>query len=57
MAEAGLIVVPQEGDLAARMLLAALDEAGLSVAASSDPQAELDRAGDLIFRLLSGRRP
>lgn len=56
MAEAGLIAIPAEGDLPARMLLAALDEAGLSVASSPDPQAERERAGDLINRLLSGLR-
>lgn len=56
MAEAGLIAIPAEGDLTARMLLAALDEAGLSVASSTDPHAERERAGDLIHRLLSGLR-
>jgi AcrR family transcriptional regulator len=56
MAAAGLIAVPAEGDLTARMLLAALDEAGLSVASSPDPHAERERAGDLVDRLLSGLR-
>jgi AcrR family transcriptional regulator len=56
MAAAGLIAVPAEGDLTARMLLAALDEAGLSVASSTDPHAERERAGDLVNRLLSGLR-
>jgi AcrR family transcriptional regulator len=55
MAGAGLIDIP-EGDLTARMLLAALDEAGLAVAASSDPQAERQRARDLLNRLLAGLR-
>jgi AcrR family transcriptional regulator len=57
MAETGLIAVPTGGDLTARMLLAALDEAGLSVASSPDPHAERERAGDLINRLLTGLRP
>jgi len=56
MAEQGLIAIPAEGDLTARMLLAALDEAGLSVASSPDPQTERERASDLIARLLSGLR-
>jgi len=56
MAEAGLIDIPPEGDLTARILLAALDEAGLSVASSPDPQAERQRAGELLNRLLSGLR-
>ena len=56
MAEAGLIDTPAEGDLTARMLLAALNEAGLSVASSPEPRAEKKRAGDLIQRLLSGLR-
>ena len=42
--------------LAARMLLAALDEAGLSVASSPDPQPERARARDLINRLPIGPR-
>jgi len=56
MAEAGLITLPAEGDLTARMLLAALNEAGLSVGSAPDPQAERARAGDLIERLVSGLR-
>jgi AcrR family transcriptional regulator len=56
MAAAGLIALPAEGDLTARMLLAALDEAGLSVASSPDPPAEQERAGELVNRLLSGLR-
>ena len=56
LAEAGQIAIPAEGDLTARMLLAALDEAGLSVASSPDPQAERVRAADVITRLLSGLR-
>lgn len=56
LAEAGLIDTPAEGDLTARMLLAALNEAGLSIASSTDPQGEKERAGELIQRLLSGLR-
>ena len=54
---AGLIAVPADGDLTARMLLAALNEAGLSVASSPEPRAERERAHDLMDRLLSGLRP
>jgi AcrR family transcriptional regulator len=57
MAAAGLIAIPSKGDLTARMLLAALNEAGLSVASASDPDAERARAAELIDRLLSGLRP
>jgi AcrR family transcriptional regulator len=57
LAGAGLIAVPADGDLAARMLLAAVNEAGLAVATSPDPRAERERAHDLIDRLLSGLRP
>lgn len=57
MAAAGQIVVPDEGDLTARMLLAALDEAGLSVGLSSEPAKERERAHELLNRFLSGLRP
>jgi AcrR family transcriptional regulator len=55
MAEAGQIALP-DGDLAARMLLAAMDEAGLAVANSPDPPAEMARAGELLDRFLVGLR-
>jgi hypothetical protein len=54
MAGAGLITIPAGDDLTARMLLAALDEAGLAVGASADPGPERQRALDLVDRLLSG---
>jgi AcrR family transcriptional regulator len=57
MAAAGQIMIPADGDLTARMLLAALDEAGLAVGAAADPVAERQRALDLIERLLTGLRP
>jgi AcrR family transcriptional regulator len=57
MASAGLITIPGDGDLTARMLLAALDEAGLAVGSSSDPEAERRRALDLITRMLTGLGP
>jgi AcrR family transcriptional regulator len=57
MAEAGLIMIPADGDLTARVLLAALNEAGLSVGSSADPEAERQRAIDLIARMLGGLRP
>ena len=57
MAEAGLIAIPANGDLTARVLLAALDEAGLSVGSSADPEAERHQALDLIARMLGGLRP
>ena len=56
LAEAGVIAIPAEGDLTARMLLAALDEAGLAVASSPDPPAARAQAGDLVTRLLTGLR-
>ena len=54
MAGAGLITIPAGDDLTARMLLAALDDAGLAVGASADPGPERQRALDLVDRLLSG---
>jgi AcrR family transcriptional regulator len=56
MAEAGLITIPTNGDLTARVVLAALDEAGLSVGSSADPEAERHQALDLIARMLGGLR-
>ncbi len=53
LAQAGLIALPS-GDLTARMLLAAMSEAGLAVAASSRPDAERRRAGALVMRFVSG---
>lgn len=44
------------GDLAARMLLAALNEAGLSIAASPEPDAERQRARAVMLQLLQGFR-
>jgi len=44
------------GDLAARMLLAAMTEAGLAVAAAARPTAERRRAAALVMRLLGGLR-
>jgi AcrR family transcriptional regulator len=57
MAADGLITIPADGDLTARMLLAALDEAGLAVGSSADPDAERQRALGLINRMLTGLRP
>lgn len=45
-----------DGDLTARVLLAALGEAGLSVAAAADPDAERARARALLIQLLRGLR-
>lgn len=45
-----------DGDLTARILLAALGEAGLSVAAAADPAAERARARALLVQLLGGLR-
>jgi len=55
LAEAGLITIPS-GDLTARMLLAAMSEAGLVVAASKNPEEERRRVGALVMRLLDGLR-
>jgi AcrR family transcriptional regulator len=57
MASTGLITIPADGDLTARMLLAALDEAGLAIGSAADPEAERRRALDLITRMLTGLRP
>jgi AcrR family transcriptional regulator len=56
---AGLATVGYDippGDLAARMLLAAMNEAGLSIAASPEPDAERQRARAVMLRLLQGFR-
>lgn len=53
LAAAGLIEVPS-GDLTARVLLGALAEAGLAVAAADDPNRERARAARLLTRLLHG---
>jgi AcrR family transcriptional regulator len=55
MAQAGLIRIP-DGDLTARMVLAAISEAGLAVAAADHPQEERARVGALVMRLLDGLR-
>ena len=51
----GRYAVPP-GDLPARMILAALGEAGLAVADAEDPEAERERAKDVILRLIDGFR-
>ncbi len=55
LAQAGLIRIPP-GDLLARMMLAALSEAGLAVAVADDPEAERARVGALVLRLVAGLR-
>ncbi len=55
LASTGEIELP-EGDLPARMLLAALGEAGLSVA-SSGRDADREAAAALVMRVLSGFKP
>ena len=55
LARAGLIRVPP-GDLTARMLLAAISEAGLAVAGADDPEEERARVGALVRRLVRGLR-
>jgi AcrR family transcriptional regulator len=55
LAQAGLIRVPP-GDLTARMLLAAISEAGLAVAVADDPEEERGRVADLVGRLVLGLR-
>jgi AcrR family transcriptional regulator len=51
----GRYAVPP-GDLPARMILAALGEAGLAVADAEDPDAERQRARDVILSLIDGFR-
>ncbi len=53
LARAGLIDIP-DGDLTARMVLAAISEAGLVVAAAERPDEERARVGTLVVRLLAG---
>jgi AcrR family transcriptional regulator len=53
LAQAGHIE-PPDGDLAARVVLAAMGEAGLQVAASADVPAERERARHLLLRMLTG---
>ncbi len=55
LAQAGVIDIP-EGDLTARMALAAISEAGLVVAAADRPDEERARVGALVMRLLAGLR-
>jgi AcrR family transcriptional regulator len=55
LAGAGLIRVPP-GDLTARMLLAAISEAGLAVAGADDPDEERARVGALVGQLVGGLR-
>jgi AcrR family transcriptional regulator len=43
-------------ELEARMVLAAMGEAGLAVSAADDPDAERQRAGALLLRLVEGLR-
>jgi AcrR family transcriptional regulator len=55
MVEQGLLDIP-DGDLTARMLLAAMAEAGLAVAAAARPDEERRRVGALVMRFLEGLR-
>lgn len=55
LASTGRYDIP-EGDLTARVLLAALTEAGLAAATSAKPKAEVKRARIVIRRLLQGLR-
>ena len=55
LAQAGVLDIP-EGDLTARMVLAAISEAGLEVAAADRPDEERARVGALVMRLLAGLR-
>lgn len=55
LVQAGVIRIPP-GDLTARMLLAALSEAGLAVATADDPDTERARVGALVLRLVAGLR-
>jgi AcrR family transcriptional regulator len=51
----GQITIPP-GDLTARMILAAMNEAGLAVAAAVQPKAAGRRVAPLVMRLLEGLR-
>jgi hypothetical protein len=53
--QGGYIDIPP-GDLTARMVLAAMAEAGLAVASATEPETERQRAGALVMRLLEGLR-
>jgi AcrR family transcriptional regulator len=53
LAQAGQIDIPA-GDLTARMILAALGEAGLAVAAADQQDAQRQRVGELMLRLVAG---
>jgi AcrR family transcriptional regulator len=55
LSEAGLIRIPR-GDLTARLVLAALSEAGLAVASGDDPEGERARVQALVMRLIAGLR-
>lgn len=50
-----LIRIPP-GDLTARMVLAAVSEAGLALSVAEDPDAERARAHTLVMRLVAGLR-
>jgi len=51
----GKYAVPP-GDLPARMILAALSEAGLAVADAEDPDSEREHARDVVLSLIDGFR-
>jgi hypothetical protein len=53
LAQAGQIDIPA-GDLTARMILAALGEAGLAVAAADRRDEQRQRVGELVLRLVAG---
>jgi AcrR family transcriptional regulator len=53
LAQSGRIEIPS-GDLTARMVLAAMSEAGLAVAASPTAAAEKERARQLVLRIVAG---
>jgi AcrR family transcriptional regulator len=55
LVQGGYIDIPP-GDLTARMVLAAMAEAGLAVASATEPETERQRAGALVMRLLEGLR-
>jgi AcrR family transcriptional regulator len=55
LVQGGHIHMPP-GDLTARMLLAAMTEAGLAVASAPDPAVERRLVGTLVMRLIEGLR-
>jgi AcrR family transcriptional regulator len=55
LAAEGLVTIPP-GDLTAKMLLAAMSEAGLAVAVAERPEEERARVGPLVMRFLEGLR-